>query len=246
MNRRIHGAARLAGPLALAAGLLAATALPAAASAPVNESYALNAVGHFSAQMVGQATYSGGSPVILPNADTAGILHTGIITDSAGALSAASRVTALSVILPGHGSLRASAVSSSCSFNRKTSAVTAHSRVTGGLLTQPGAKPVALPASAAANTRVVVPGVAVIILNRQYTGPRGTRTAEALWIRMRHGRHHEKLVFATSVCVRADLAATPPVNGRLIRLTLGGVGLLVLGGIAFQLSRRRRKLAAPV
>jgi hypothetical protein len=104
---------------------------------------------------------------------------------------------------------------------------------------------VALPDNAAANTRIVVPGVAVIILNRQYTGPRGTLTAEALWIRMRRGHHHEKLVFATSVCVRADLAATPPVNGRLIRLTLGGVGLLVLGGIAYQLSRRRRKLATP-
>ena len=53
---------------------------------------------------------------------------------------------------------------------------------------------------------------------------------------MRHGHHHQKLVFATSVCVRADMAATPPVNGRLIRLTLGGVGLLVLGGIAYQSS----------
>lgn len=245
MNRMIRGAAGLAGPLALLAGLLVATAPSVAASAPVNESYALNAVGHFSAQMVGQATYSGGSPVILPNADTAGILHTGIITDSAGAVSAASKVTALSVVLPGHHSLRASAVASSCSFNRKTSAVTARTSVTAGQLTRPGAKPMTLPADAAPNTRIVVPGVAVIILNRQYTGPRGTRTAEALWIRMRHGHHHQKLVFATSVCVRADLAPTPPVNGRLIRLTLGGVGLLVLGGIAYQLSRRRRKLAAP-
>jgi hypothetical protein len=245
MNRMIRVTAGLAGPLALLAGILTAGATPAAASAPVNESFALNAVGHFSAQMVGQATYSGGSPVILPNADTAGIVHTGIITDSAGAVSAASKVTALSVVLPGHYSLRAPAVSSSCSFNRKTSAVTAHSSVTGGQLTRPGGKPMILPANAAANTRIVVPGVAVMILNRQYTGPRGTMTAEALWIRMRRGRHHQKLVFATSVCVRADLAATPPVNGRLIRLTLGGVGLLVLGGIAYQLSRRRRKLATP-
>ena len=249
MNRMIRGAAGRAGPLAVAAvlvaGLLAATAPPAAASAPVNESYALNAVGHFSAQMVGQATYSGGSPVILPNADTAGILSTGIITDTAGPVSASSRIPALSVVLPAHGSLHAAAVSSSCSFNRKTGVVTGRGSVTGGRVTRPGAKPVILPSSPAPNTRIVVPGLAVLILNRQHTGPRGTLTAEALWLRMRHGHHHQKLVFATSVCVRGDLAAAPPVNGRLIRLTLGGLGLLALGGIAYALSRRRRKLAAP-
>ena len=248
MNRIIRGPARLAGPLALVAGLvpgmLAAAALPAAASAPVNQSYALNAVGHFSAQMIGQATYSGGSPVILPNADAAGVLGTGIVTDTAGAVGASSKVRALSVVLPAHGSLQAAAASSSCSFSRKTGAVTAVSSVTGGRLTRPGGKPVVLPSSAAPNTRIAVPGLAVIILNRQYTGPRGTLTAEALWIRMRHGHHHQKLVFATSACVRADLAATPPVNGRLIRLALGGLGLLALGGIAYPLSRRRRKMAA--
>ena len=245
MNRMIRGAAGLSGPLALAAALLAATAPPAAAaSTPVNQSYALNAVGHFSAQMIGQATYSGGSPVILPNADTAGMLRTGIITDTAGGVSASSRIPALSVVLPGHGSLRAAAVSSSCSFNRKTGVVTGRSSITGGRITRPGGRPVTLPASAAPNTRIVIPGLAVIILNRQYTGPAGTLTAEALRVRMLRG-HRQKLVFATSVCVRADMAATPPVNGRTMRLALGGLGLLLLGGIAYQLSRRRRKLAAP-
>ena len=34
------------------------------------------------------------------------------------------------------------------------------------------------------------------------------------------------------------------MNGRLIRLSLVGLGLLVLAGIAYQLSRRRRKMAA--
>ncbi|MGI8445723.1 MAG: choice-of-anchor P family protein [Streptosporangiaceae bacterium] len=245
MNRMIHGAAGLSGPLALSA-LLVATAPPAAAaSTPVNQSYALNAVGHFSAQMIGQATYSGGSPVVLPNADTAGILRTGIITDSAGAVSASSQIPALSVVLPAHGSLRAAAVSSSCSFNRKTGVVTGHSRITGGRITRPGGRPVTLPATAAPNTRMVIPGLAVIILNRQYTGPAGTLTAEALRVRMLRG-HRQRLVFATSVCVKADMAATPPVNDRTMRLTLGGLGLLVLGGIAYQLTRRRRKLAAPV
>jgi hypothetical protein len=243
MNGMFRGA-RLAAPLALAAGLLGAATPAVAASSPVNQSYALNAAGHFSAQTVGQATYSGGSPVILPNADTAGALHTGIITDTAGAVSASSKIPALSVVLPARGALRASAVSSSCSFNRKTGVVTGHSSITGGAITRPGARPVTLPASPAPNTRMVIPGLAVIILNRQYTGPRGTLTAEALWIRMRHG-HRQRLVLATSVCVKADMAAVPPANGRLIRLTLGGLGLLVLGGVAYYLSRRRRNLAAP-
>jgi hypothetical protein len=243
MNRMIRGAAGLAGPLALVAGLLGATALPAAASAPVNQSYALNAVGHFSAQTVGQATYSGGSPVILPNVDTAGLLRTGIITDTAGAVSASSRIPALAMVLPGHGSLRAAAVSSSCWFNRKTGPVTGISSITGGQITRPGGRTIALPAYPAPNTRLVIRDLAVIILNRQYTGPRGTLTAEALWVRTRLP-HRQKLVLATSVCVRADLSATPPVNGVMIRLTLGGLGLLVLGGIAYRLTRRRRKMAA--
>ena len=244
MNRMIGAAAALAGPLALVAVLLAAGAQPAAASAPVNQSYALNAVGHFNAQTVGQATYSGGSPVVLPNADTAGVLSTGIITDTAGAVSASSRIPALAVTLPARTALRAEAVSSSCSYNRKTGRVTGHAMINGLRILRPGGRTIRLPASAAPNTRMVLPGVVVLILNRQYTGPAGTLTAEALRVRMLGG-HRQKLVFATSVCVKADLAAAPQVNGRTIRLTLGGLGLLLLGGIAYQLSRRRRKLAAP-
>ena len=148
------------------------------------------------------------------------------------------------MVLPGHGSLRAAAVSSSCSFNRKTGVVTGHSRLTGGRITRPGGRPVTLPASAAPNTRIVIPGLAVIILNRQYTGPAGTLTAEALRVRMLRG-HRQKLVFATSVCVKADMAATPPAGGQTMRLALGGAGLLVLGGIAYLLTRRRRQQAAP-
>jgi hypothetical protein len=171
-------------------------------------------------------------------------VHTGIVTDAAGAVSASSRIPALAVVLPGHGSLRAAVVSSACSFSRKTGVVTGSSSITGGQITSPGGKTIALPAHPAPNTQVVVPDLAKIILNRQYTGPRGTLTAEALWIRIRLP-HRQKLVFATSVCLRADLAATPPVNGSTIRLTLGVLGLLVLGGIAYALTRRRRKMAAP-
>ena len=47
-------------------------AAPAAASTPMNESYAVYATGRMSTQPVGQASYSGGSPVILPNAERPG------------------------------------------------------------------------------------------------------------------------------------------------------------------------------
>jgi hypothetical protein len=146
-------------------------------------------------------------------------------------------------MLPARSSLRATALSSSCSFNRKTGRVTGGAAISGGLITGPGRRTIRLPASPAPNTRMVLPGLAVLILNRQYTGPAGTLTAEALRVRMLRG-HRQKLVFATSVCVKADMAAAPPVDGRTIRLTLGGLGLLLLGGIAYQLTRRRRKLAA--
>src|SRR6202020_800292 len=121
------------------------------------------------------------------------------------------------------------AVSSSCSFNRKTGVVTGQGRVTGGQVTRPGRRPLILPASAAPNTRIVIPGLAVIILNRQYTGPAGTLTAEALRVRMLRG-HRQRLVFATSVCVKADMAAAAPANGETMRLAPGGAGLLVVGG----------------
>src|SRR6266581_733989 len=86
MNRMISGAAAA---LALLACFAVASAAPAAAApatawTPTNESYAVYAAGRLSVQPVGAATYSGGSPVVLPNADAAGLLRTGIITNRAG------------------------------------------------------------------------------------------------------------------------------------------------------------------
>ena len=201
--------------------------------------------GHFSAQLVGQATYSGGSPVILPNADTAGLLSTGIITDTAGGVSASSRIPALAVTLPGQAPCGPPPCRRPARSTGRAGVVTGRSGITGGQITRPGTRAMTLPASAAPNTRIVIPGVAVLMLNRQYTGPRGTLTAEALWVRMRRGHHRQRLVFATSVCVQADLAAAPLVNGRTSGSPWVAWACCVLGGIAYQLTRRRRKMAAP-
>ena len=73
-----------------------------------------------STQTVGQASYSGGSPVILPNADSGRAARTGLITDTAGPASASSRIPALAVALPGQAVLHGRAASSSCRFDTGT------------------------------------------------------------------------------------------------------------------------------
>ena len=74
------------------------------------------------------------------------------------------------------------------------------------------------------------------MLNHQFTGGRGTLTVQAMRIRLLS--HQQKLILATSVCAAANLAPSPTLGGPALRLTLGGVGLLVLGGLAYLLSRR--------
>jgi hypothetical protein len=211
---------------------------PAAAGTPMNQSYAVYATGRMSTQPVGQASYSGGSPVILPNADAAGLLGTGLITDAAGPASASSKVPGLVVTLPGQTALRARLAASSCRFDLKARATSGASRIEQGQITQAGHRAIVLPASAAPNTRIVVPGVAVIILNHQFGGGQGTLTVQALRIRLL--THHQKLILATSVCAAANLAPAPATGGAALRIALGGLSVLLLGGLAYLLSRRGR------
>ncbi len=238
MSRMLSSAMRTAGCLALLSGVALAAAAPAAAGTPMNESYAVYATGRMSTQPVGQASYSGGSPVILPNADAAGLLGTGLITDAAGPASASSKVPGLVVTLPGQTALRARLASSSCRFDTKAREASGTSRIDQGRITQAGHRTIALPASAAPNTRIVLPGVAVIMLNRQFTGGGGTLTVQAMRIRLLS--HQQKLILATSVCAAANLAPSPTPGGPALWFTLGGLGLLVLGGLAYLLSRRSR------
>jgi hypothetical protein len=242
MNRMTSAAEQAAGVLVLAVGLAAASALPAAAGTPTNLSYAVNASGRFSVNtLVGEASYANGSPAVLPNADAAGLLSTGVITDAAGPASASALMPALVVTLPSRAALRATAISSKCTFNSKTGVVSGSAAFVGARIVRAGRRMIRLPADPAPNTMIVVPNVAVIILNRQFSIG-GTLTTEALHVRMLRSR--QKLVLATSVCVAANLAPGPGAGGRTMRLTLGGLGLLVLGGVAYQLSKRRKLAAA--
>jgi hypothetical protein len=237
MNPMLSRAARAAAALAAAAAVAAAA--PAAASAPpVNESYALDASGPVTVQQAGAAVYTQGSPVVLPNVDAAGLLRTGVVTDRVGAASAASRVPAVVLTLPGHATLRARAVSSSCRYTARSGAVSATARITGGVV-RAGRRVIRLPAVTVPNTRIVLPGSAVLLVNRQFTGPGGTLTVAALRIRMLRGG--QKLLLATSVCAAATLGPAAAVSGPVVRLIAGALLLLVLGGLAWGLSRRRQR-----
>ncbi len=242
MNAMFGRAARAAAALAVVAVAAVPGAAPAAASAaPVNESYALDATGPFTVQQAGDAVYTQGSPVVLPNVDAAGLLRTGAVTDQVGATSAASRVPGVVLRLPGHATLRAREVSSSCRYTARTSAVSGAARITGGVI-RAGRRVIRLPAVAAPNTRIVLPGAAVLVVNRQYTRSGGTLTVAALRITMRH--RSQVLLLATSVCAAANLAPAPAIGGPVVRLIIGALVLLALGGAAYVLTRRR-KLAAP-
>jgi hypothetical protein len=144
--------------------------------------------------------------------------------------------------MAGRTVLRAQLASSSCRFDTRARAASGASRIDQGQITQAGHRTIALPASAAPNTRIVVPGVAVIVLNHQFTGASGTLTVQALRIRLLD--HHQKLILATSVCAAANLTPAPVLGGPALWLTLGGLGLLILGGLAYLLSRRSRRRAA--
>jgi len=239
MNRMLSSAVRAAGCVGLVAGTAVAGAAPAAAAAPTNQSYAVYATGRLSTQPVGVASYAGGSPVVLPNADAAGLLGTGLITDSAGPASAASSIPGLAVTMPGQAVLRATLASSSCRFDAKARKVSGASRIDQGRITQAGHAPIALPASAAPNTRIVIPRVAVILLNRQFTGARGVLTVQAVRIRLLG--HHQKLILATSVCAAANLTPSPAASSAASWLAAGALGLLLLGGLGYLLTRRSRR-----
>jgi hypothetical protein len=242
MNQMRTAAARTAGVLAFAAVAALGSAVPAlaAASPPEDQSYALQASGVVAVQQAGDATYNGGSPVMLPNVDAAGLLHTGPVTDRATAVSASSWLPGVVLALPGHAVLRAQAVASSCRYAGRPAAVSGSARITGGVV-QDGRRLIRLPAGAAPNTRIVIPGSAAIMLNRQFTGAAGALTVAALRIRMLRGR--QKVLLATSVCAAADLAPAAAASGPVIRVAIGGLGLATLGALAWALSRRRQRTA---
>jgi hypothetical protein len=240
MNQAVRVIARVASALAATGGLVIAAALPAAAASP-NEAFAAQATGLISVSPIGEATFPGTSPVTVANASIAGLLTTGTATANAGPTSASETVNTVSGILGLLTTLGADSVTSSCSFDTNTGAVTGTAGITNGSVTTP-LTTIPLASNPAPNTVIGVPGIANITLNEQTTAGDGTLTVTAISIQLLGST--QTIDLATSVCNAADLAPVPILPGKALQVLAAGLGLLVLAGFAYQLSRRRRAVVA--
>jgi hypothetical protein len=243
MKRSMSGVIKITGALALASGMIMMAALPAVA-APPNEAYAAYAVGPISSPPIGLATFPTPQHVVtLPNANIPGLLTTGFLVDKAFSTRASSWVTHVKATL--HKlKLKASAVYSSCHFHPRTGTVSGYTKITWGYLYPYGRPTIGLPWYPAPNTVISVPGVATVVLNRQTTAPDGTLTVTAIVVLSRHKGKGQELSLATSVCNKAKLVPVPILPGKSLPLTLGGLGVLLIGGVAYRARRRGRFAAA--
>jgi len=237
MKRGMTGIIKIAGSLAMAGGLIAMAAMPAAAAAP-NEAYGAAATGLISSPPLGLATYPGTSPVSVVNVDIAGLLTTGVVNDAAGPTSGSSNVAAVGVTLSSLATLAATAVSSSCTFNTTTGVVSGSASITDGVVHVLGLPVITLAASPGKNTTVSVPTVATITLNKQTTATDGTVTVTAIYISLLGST--QTLSLGVSVCNAANLAPVPMVPSKALPFALGGLGVLLIGGVAYRTTRRGR------
>ena len=172
------------------------------------------------------------------NADITGLLTTGTVTDTAGPTSASSMVSNVSATLSTTGSLGATSVTSSCTFNTTTGAVSGTAAINGGAVHVSGRPTITLAANPAKNTTISVAGVATLILNKQTKAADGTLTVTAIYVRLLGST--QTLSIGASVCNAANLAPVPMVPGKALPFALGGLGVLLIGGVAYRATRRGR------
>jgi hypothetical protein len=243
MNRNISGFVKVAASLSLAGGILAAAALPAAAAAP-NYAYAVNATGLVTLGPLGYADYPGTSPVSVVNANVAGVLTAGAATETADATSASSTIASLGVGLSALVNLSTGIITSSCSLDTDSGDVTGTSTIANGTITGLLGGTVDLATNPTVDEFVTPAGlsaIATIELNRQVTAGDGTLTVDAIYITLLSG---ETITVAESTCNSAVLAAVPVLPTKTLAFSIGGLGLLLMGGLGYQVSRRRRQSAA--
>jgi hypothetical protein len=243
MKRGITGVSKITGALVLAGGMIMMAALPAVAAPRTNAAYAASATGRIYAPPIGLATYPTGIHyVTLPHISIRGLLTAWIVTDKAGPTFASSNVLTPRARLTRLTTLSAKAVYSSCKFHTRTGYVSGYTKITYGAVRKFGFPTIPLPWYPAPNTKVSVPGIATITLNRQTIGYKGTLTVTAIYVKWWHVR--QTLTIATSVCNRARLAPVPILPGKSLPLTLGGLGVLLIGGMGYRVTRRRFAAAA--
>ena len=168
------------------------------------------------------------------------LLDTALVRDEADATSASSTISGIESRLGVLAVLHARLVTSSCRFDPNTATVSGTSSIVGGDVS--GILSIPLPDHTAPNTVVSVPGVATIMLNRQTTASDGTLTVDAVYVKLLG--HAQTLTLATSVCNDASLAPVSILPGKALPIGLGALGLVMLGGLGYQFSRRRRQAAA--
>ncbi len=178
-------------------------------------------------------------------ANVAGLIGTGVINTTATAGGASASVANVNATLltnvVGNTTLTASAVSSSCTVNPNTGAVTGTSSITNGAVNLPLLPPITLAAAAAPNTTVSVPGVATITLNRQTTAPDGTLTVDAIYVALLGGRLGQNITIASSTCGAAVLAVPMVAPAVAVGGGLAAALAVPVLGVAFY---RRRRVAA--
>ncbi|HEV2087246.1 MAG TPA: choice-of-anchor P family protein, partial [Cryptosporangiaceae bacterium] len=129
--------------------------------------------------------------------------------------------------------LTASAVSSSCTIDPTTGAVTGDASIVDGAITIVGGDPIVLESSPAPNTEVTAlsPDIASVVLNRQTTGPDGTLTVDAIFITLLNS---QTITIASSSCTPTS-NEIPMATGKGLLLAGGLLGVAVLG---FLVTRR--------
>jgi hypothetical protein len=232
------GILKITGSLAVAGGMIMMAAMPALAASP-NEGYAAAATGPISASPLGLAAYpTGTSPVTVAHANILHLLTTGIATDKAGPTTASSTVADVSATLTSVATLAATTVSSSCTFNTSTGAVSGTATLADGTVTVARLPVIHLAAHPARNTTVSVPGVATIVLNKHSTASDGTLTVTAIYVSLLGST--QTLSLGVSVCNAANLAPVPVLPSKAMPFALGGLGVLLIAGVSYRVARRNR------
>jgi hypothetical protein len=172
------------------------------------------------------------------HANIAGLLTTGVATATSGATSGSSSVADLSATLNFRTGLTATAVTSSCSFNTNTGVVTGIAAIANGRVRVAGVPTTPLAANPFPNTTLTLPGIATVILNRQTRAGDGTLTVTAIYVSLLSST--QTLAVGTSVCNAANLVPVPILPGKALGITLGGLGVILLGGLAYRAGRRRK------
>ncbi len=227
-----------------ALGVVAAVSLafaPAAsAAAGQNSSSGLRCAGLVKCGPFAASAFPGGPATdTAASANVTGLVTTGVLNTTANKGGATASVADVSAVLSGISTLTATAVSSQCTVNSKTGAISGSSSIANGSITALGT-PITLAVTPGANTTVTFldPAIASIILNRQVTAPDGTLTVDAIFITLLNS---QTITVATSVCGPRAMGI-PVIAPAFAVGTVGAaaVGLPVLG---FFLYRRRQTSA---